>query len=281
MWIHHLFSFIGTVLQVFVDLIGTTLLGLFVGIGFALATVLAAMLRIRRNHGVQAMVKHWNDDVKTALRVSGVCALVIYGPILLWSIGRAMYVDHGGLVQWSREQRTVISADAGLLQNVSDAYKVQIGQLQTQCAKLQGNNESLGAQNRDQQNTINNCQTEAIKLLAPQELKITQHLLNSAEPFDTKEEVSRSQTYLILTNKAISPISAIFSCDQPVKWGPVEIVGGGPVLGGGGSGGIIHPMYRYYQTIHFSSPAWTPTEPMIVELTYSSKTRVKCVFQQL
>src|ERR1700730_514855 len=121
MWIHHLFSFIGAVIQVFVDLIGTTLLGLFVGIGFAVATGLATMFRIRRNHGREAMVKHWNEDVKTALRVSGVCAVVIYGPILLWSVGRAAYVDHQGLVRRSREQRIIISSNVGTLQRVSDS----------------------------------------------------------------------------------------------------------------------------------------------------------------
>jgi hypothetical protein len=68
MWLHHLVNLLASAASIFVEAIGTTFLGLWLGIAFALATVLASLWHIRRLHGREAMMTHWEENAKIALR---------------------------------------------------------------------------------------------------------------------------------------------------------------------------------------------------------------------
>ena len=87
MWIQHLFSLLGTAASSFIEAIGTTGLGLGLGLAFAVLTGGTTLYRVFRSHGWDAMLSHWEDDLKIAARVSIICALCIYLPVAAWKLG--------------------------------------------------------------------------------------------------------------------------------------------------------------------------------------------------
>jgi hypothetical protein len=177
MWIQHFFSFVGTAFHIFFDAIGTTPLGRIVDIAFGASLVIVALAKTNKNHGLSAMIAHWKNKYRSALKFSAWCALIIYSPIMIWCVGKAVYEDHQGLVKRSSSQRAKMAVDAVILQRTKDECSVQTTDLKVQGAKLLGANGQLQGQNRDQQNTINNCQSEAIKLLAPRTIPPYKHHL--------------------------------------------------------------------------------------------------------
>lgn len=79
MWLH-LLHLVGTILSAFIEAIGTTLLGLALGLLFGFATAISAARRIKKDRGWDAVLVHWRENVKTALRVSLICACIVYCP---------------------------------------------------------------------------------------------------------------------------------------------------------------------------------------------------------
>jgi hypothetical protein len=84
-----------------------------------------------------------------------VCYILLFG----WCVLRENYVGY-----------SVLKERMGLLQKIDDQRdaheQIAVLNAQTKCAESTGENRTLQHQNRDQQNTINRCQEDALKLLA-------------------------------------------------------------------------------------------------------------------
>jgi hypothetical protein len=264
MWIQHLFSFIGTILHIFVDLIGTTLLGLFVGLGFAVATTLAAMLRIHRNHGRDAMVRHWNYDVKTALRVSLVCAAAIYGPILVWSLGKAVYVDHSAFVARNAVLRKSLSDKALHETQVVGEVKADLGgklsSLKETCLKTEGANTALNKQTVMQQGSIDNCQNQALKLLTPEPLKLSVIYSNVGDQIGSITKIDM----ILITNKTVDPVSVRLECNKAITSITTRMLSQTGMSIGLGP----RRLDAYTFDINYTSPALSPDTAIAVNMTH-------------
>lgn len=105
LWFHHFVGFFWSCLDAFISSIGTTLLGVLSGLLFTASSIVASLIRIRRRHGAEAMVKAWKEDGKTALRTTIFVGLIIYGPIFLYTVVATIYHDHQSLVARNRELR--------------------------------------------------------------------------------------------------------------------------------------------------------------------------------
>jgi hypothetical protein len=119
MWISHFSSFFATFLSYFFNAIGTSFLGFCLGVSFAAFTTLATLRRVEKLHGRDAMLKHWREDGRVALRVSLVCALIIYGPVAVWKLAQAVYDDHQGLVKKLSEFK---KAPTGITAKINTVY---------------------------------------------------------------------------------------------------------------------------------------------------------------
>jgi hypothetical protein len=256
MWLHHLFNLLVYAASIFVDAIGTTFLGLWLGIAFALATTVATLWRIRRKHGADAMMKHWEDDAKIALRVSLVCAAVIYIPVIVWSVGKAVYQDHIYFLAQIKQQRD----EAGTAQT-------QIADMRAQCANSQAISTDLQTQNRDQQNAVDTCLTQTTKLLTPESLKIV------VIPVEKDRRLTTSpprqsfngfyDTFLVVANRSVSPISIKGTCDEPIY-----NMSSGPM----GGVGVLMGWSTYRSGNSFTestaSAPLTPTVPFWISVTH-------------
>jgi hypothetical protein len=256
MWIQHLFRFLGTVLSAFVGAIGTSYLGLLAAIAFAVAVLGATLWRIDQQHGREAMKAHWKEDAKIAWRVSVICAAVIYGPIFLFCVVKAIYIDHQYLVGAARKE-------VRLLQQNKDQCAVQVTQLDIDKAGLVGTNSTLQNQNRDQQGTINNCQTQAIKLLTPTDLRVHTAVIGYlATDKDLANDPVHPISMLILTNKPIATTKVTISCNAAFEVVKESVVGSAVTQFSQWNGKDSPTEF----TVGISSPQWTPMAPLLITI---------------
>jgi hypothetical protein len=162
-----------------------------------------------------------------------------------------------------------------LLNSASERQRYAVLEAQTECAREIGKNETLDKQNRDQQSTINNCQTQALKLLTPEALNIIPIPLSKDGQSPTPTQ--RTAQFLLLTNKAISPVDMEMQCDQIFQmsmFGGAEILGAYPQMGGSG---VTAPKTA---NISINSPAWTPKTPMRITVYYNGNQDINCRFRE-
>jgi hypothetical protein len=271
MWMQHLSSFIGSVAHVFFEAIGTTILGWIVNGAFAASLALTALNKINRQQGWRAMLNHWRKEYKRALKFSLWCAVIIYSPIFVYSVGKAVYEDHEGLVHRSHDLREVVNGDALTLQHTKDECSGQVSDQKIQNAGLVGANGQLQSQNRDQQNTINNCQTQALKLLAPEPTSITALYMSTES---TYTEGVLTAKFVLLTNHAITPVKMGVTCDRPIITGYSVILGSGTMLGGSG------PTAQKTLDISIESPSWTKISPVLVVMKLPDNKTPICTFTE-
>jgi hypothetical protein len=270
MWLQHLFSLLGVSVHVFFDAIGTTILGRIVDLIFAAAVVVVALLRTNKEHGWRVMLNHWREEYKGPMKFTLWAALCLYGPIAIWSVGRAIYTDHAYFVGIASGQAKTIKADGVTLQQAKDDCAKRTSNLREQVAGLVGKNETLASQNRDQQGSINNCQTQAIHLLTPIGQKFT-ILRLSGDDLPTPNAEQKTAEFLMLTNRGITPVRVRLECDQPFGISTPLLLGvSGQAFGGSGNTSPTAAI------ISIAYPAWTPETPIRVYATYVSKNPLYC-----
>jgi hypothetical protein len=265
MWLQHLFSFIGILVRVFFDGIGTTILGRVVDVAFASALAVAVLLKKNKEHGWHAMLNHWRQEYKAGIRFTLCCAVIIYTPVVVWAIGKAVYGDHEYFVGTAKKLHVSILEGVNTFSQTRMDLEGQISDWKAKCSGLEGANGVLSNQNRDQQNTINNCQTQALKLLTPQPFRYEALVLDS-EPSGN----SKKSTWLILTNKPQIPVEFQVNCTSELESVDVGIVQ--QVT----ASRVDHEDKMWLFQI--SSPAWTPESPIVVHTVSKGNGKLTCEF---
>lgn len=274
MWLHHLFSFFATFLSYFFNAIGTTFLGLCLGLALAVSTYIATLRRIDQRNGKAAMLKHWKEDGKVALRVSVICALIIYGPVALWKFSQVVYDDHIGLSKRVHILRGITAGGAEheriSVTAVRDSLNGQLSEIKQKCAFTDGQNQTLSNQNRDQQTLIAGCQEDAIKRLTTSQ-KTTVILFER----DNSSTLDREAKFLLITNVRVSPIRMTITCNKPVtSWETSSLPMPNVIFSNGSR--VINP--RQYQ-VDMENEQWTPESPFKVEIKYLSSGPIECFFK--
>lgn len=109
MWLQHMFSFIGIILRLFFNGIGTTVLGWLVDLAFASSLAIAVLLKTNKEHGWHAMLNYWRQEYKHGIRFTLLCAFIIYMPVIIWATGKAIYEDHQYFVGTAKKERNYIT----------------------------------------------------------------------------------------------------------------------------------------------------------------------------
>ena len=188
-----------------------------------------------------------------------------YCLLFVWSVVRTVYSDHKDMVaaaskfksQWHQTQQN----DAQTLQSVKSDLGGKISDLKVACARNEGVADTLGKQNRDQQNTINNCQTQALHLLEPKPMHWKGLALEKPE-IDTAHRTETAR-WLLITNQERSSPEFIFTCDLPIIDADSKVAGNvydtrTVDMGGGRWGTKIF------------TPSWGPEAPILVVTTLSN-----------
>ena len=129
--------------------------------------------------------------------------------------------------------------------------------------------QTLQKQNRDQQSTINGCLSQAMKLLTPEPPKTTILPIDVA---DNRDPALKSTRFILLTNKTITPVRVVISCDAYIERVSLLPIGSA-VLGGGGT----RFSDRIFQSM-IQSPAWTPSQPILATVEHHKEDSPKCSF---
>lgn len=258
MWTHF-GHFVGLVFGVFFDSIGSTLLGRLVDTAFAMSIAVAVLYQKHLQGGWRMMFGHWKDEYKAGLRFAVWSAIVIYTPVIVWSVGKAVYDDHQGLMGAAGRIKVSLKSTRDTLGKQADDVRSQLASEQVQCAKKDGQNETLQKQNRDEQVLISGCQAEAIKRLIPEPFKETVTFLEDI-PSNDKDSLY-SRRWLVMTNKTITPMSMTVQC-----WQPTESLSAN--LAGISSAIQITRVGPQYYRLDISSAAWSPSSPLVATVKY-------------
>jgi hypothetical protein len=270
MWLRHLFSFAGTVLSIFFSTIGTTAIGWIIDAAYVGSIVREIVEQWDKHEGWRPMVARWRKNYLKGLRFSALTATLIYSPIILWSLGKAVYADHVYFASVSTKQRAEINGFPSQVQQLKDGYATDITNLKTECALVKGKNQILQTQNGAQQNTINNCLQEAIKLIAPPQLAIDTYSFSAPV-----RSVGVFFNVVAITNKDIEPIDLILSCDGDVQPIGIAIPSPGTTAVqsiGSGFQRIGPASFHFHQTL----PKWEANHPIGLSfIARSSSTQCK------
>lgn len=223
---------------------------------------------------------------KQQLRSLGAFLMAHWGTTLRWWVFvlAMFYVGHaldlvrqnsGTLssqnVNLAADKREIISSCASEKSNL----RVEVAANKTRA-------DTLDKQNRDQQNTINNCQTQAIKLLTLPPISI--HTVEDDIPiFDGKKTL----VFVIgITNRDISPVDVNLSCDADFQSIALDSNPNArihmPSLGGvevqmDTRSSQITPRLIY---IHIGQPPWTAEHPLMYPIVTGGSQRIQCEFKR-
>ncbi len=199
--------------------------------------------------------------LKKNLRLIGMICLFI-GCYRAWvfehrNAQNAMYGKDGKSEAWSKFN--TCDADRSNLRNLSSTYSIQ----------LENQRNFINSQ----QGTINTCVVSLAKLNQSAPLKITPFYLGVLEGSKQPTVAPFSANFLLLTNKIITPVRLLVTCEPGLLQAGGGILGTAAMTGGGWGGRFSVKQFG----VGFSSPAWTPASPMIVTV-YSNEKELKCSF---
>jgi hypothetical protein len=280
----HFVSLLVQTWQNFVSSLGNTTLGFFLptivvpAMGFLLAIVV-----ILAREGKAALVDHLKKTLGLAAIVALVGEFIVYGIVVGYTFTKTVYHDHEYLKGVASRYRGELGqkevSDAASFAPIRTDLTSQINTLTAKCSKEEGVSETLDRQTRTQQDTINNCQTQAMKLLTPEPQKIT--ILPWQD--DVSDEISHKATYLLITNKEVTPVHIDGACDVIVSKISAQPVGIGSYSGGADLTGTPVTRGKLLEgispfSITFGTPAWTPVSPIRMDITYESTKTAICRF---
>jgi len=114
----------------------------------------------------------WKDALWGLLTSLSVWVLLFF-----WFFAMAVYQDHRGLAKRAGELHNKVLLDKQTSDTTLAATQNRLGSeintLRTDCAVKDGIDQTLQKQNRDEQVLIAGCQSQALKLLTPEQEKMT------------------------------------------------------------------------------------------------------------
>ena len=271
MWTH-LGHFIGFVLGIFFNAIGTTLLGRIVDIAFAASIGVAVLYQKKQEGGWRLMFNDWREEYKAGLKFALWAAVLIYTPVVLWSVGRAVYSEHQNLVGATARINSSLHTKVA-------ATESALAVKQLECARQEGRNETLENQNRDQQGSINGCLTQAIKLISQEvpPLHITNNHIIGVLPQSPRKGFKFAMVYLVMTNKPIAPTRLLVTCEADIE-ADGELLGAAASTRGGWGGRGTRNNHQY--GIGILTPTWTTFNPIVVTVYSNAQQFGLCSFDE-
>ncbi len=155
-----------------------------------------------------------------------------------------------------------------------NSLNAQLGKEQEKVAIRDSQITILQNQVQSQQKSINEALVQLGKAQQQEPLKLTQHFLRRVEGFYSPGIAANVGNYLVLTNKTITPIRLLVSCDKEIAKASGTILGGGVQTGGRWGGRVTNKNNEY--GIGILLPAWTPINPLLVTV-YTDKKTLDCV----
>jgi hypothetical protein len=233
---------------------GTTVLAIVAGLLVVIIQLITAYCR----GGWDTVNAEWKGD-------TGRGVIVIVGVWLcafIWSIGAMVFSDH----KQARERVSSAEAEIRILKNTISNRDVEIKTIRDQVSGQQDTiNKTLLELGRSQQREV-------------QPTRIIRYFIGTLPVNARPEKTSNQGTFLLLTNRAITPIRLLVTCERDFVEAYGQVLGTGAVLAGGWGGRVTRSSKQY--GIGIVSPAWTPTNPMMVTIYANQQDLGLCTFEQ-
>lgn len=175
-----------------------------------------------------------------------------------------------------RGQAIQTGIESGKAKSCADSLRVA----QDSLNKSQGATDGRAQQIASQQSSLSTCLVQLGKAQQSEPMRITAHLLRS-EPSKRHVNVGGpgevevfERSYIILTSKAVTPIRLSVVCGvRSLHQASGYVAGTGAVMSGGWGGRLSPNSYG----VGILSPAWTPTNPLVVTVA-STEDPTRCEF---
>jgi hypothetical protein len=126
------------------------------------------------------------------------------------------------------------------------------------------------------QSSLTKLSNNILDVTKPESLKIIPFYLGLIESSQNTSVAPYAHSFLLLTNRTITPVTMVVTCNPGLVSAGGGILGAGSSLLGGGGGRRAANQWEFL----ISAPAWAPTNPMIVSV-YSADKEITCSFDEL
>lgn len=171
---------------------------------------------------------------------------------------------------WRDEHRIALNSQVQIetLQTKNQTMKSDLGKKNVKIATLQ-------EQIQDQQTTIDHALVQLGKAEQPEKLNITAYWLGQVST-QTYKSSERYGTFLVLTNKVVTPVRLVVACQASIMRASGSLLGAGGSIGGGWGGHFTDQQFG----VGILSPAWTPASPLLVTVFTNAKNLGRCEFEE-
>jgi hypothetical protein len=205
-----------------------------------------------------------------------------YPQFFTWSTARwitASFLLFAMFQSWQQEYRSRVGRETDLRNSnhASDLLRqdlrFQAQQIGARCDAKDQVNQTLQAQNRGQQASINSCLSQAMKLLVPVQQKTTPVFLDRG---DSENAAMRKMRWLVLTNKPMTPVHLNAVCTSGVSYmdsADASVLGNTSLRFAGGNNRLAPNAWELRD-----SGTWSPEAPLLVTINYMGLEQVVCSF---
>jgi hypothetical protein len=179
----------------------------------------------------------------------------------------AMYGKDGKSEVWARYNQC--AADLKQKQAEVDGWSGRFGDQIPRIEGLQQTVNSLQGTLAQQQGAVTTCVGDLAKAIIPEPPKVT-FLLRTIDSFPA--DVHEAQAVL-LTNKTVTPVDLTFGCEGEIESvTPTIMTQANSIL----IGGSQEVKDKHSTHIEITSPAWTPTNPLVITVKYRGESVGRC-----
>lgn len=165
-----------------------------------------------------------------------------------------------------------------VLTNDKNNLSTQLQTVSSDNNRKDGTIQTLQGQIRDQQTTINGALLQLGKAQQLEPLRLTNYFLGTL-PGKANPDVSKyNGTFLVLTNKLITPVRLLVTCEAELVQVGGGVLGSGAMMGGGWGGRVTRSKKQY--GVGVLSPAWTPVNPLLVTIYTNQSDVGNCSFEE-
>jgi hypothetical protein len=237
------------------------------------------------SHGtfIYYVLSHWIATMSGVISLS----IALYQAFMKREIESRVYFIAAGLFifvacdqVWQDEHRNnqLLISEKASLWSERDFWKQQSYSKDDSLRKkddLLGKNYGVLAETQSSLATLSN----RILDLAKERLKITDHYLGMMpSQSNTNIQAKYHGTFLVLTNKTITPIRLLVTCEGEIVQAGGMVLGTGAMMGGGWSGRVTGSKKQF--GVGILSPAWTPVNPLLVTIYTNELDIGTCSFDE-
>jgi len=275
--IHYWFAVLAQAISSSLEIIGHTVITIIYGLAVIVITAFRAWRK--RSTSEEGWGVFFRQHLgRTMAEMIPIC-LVSWMPFFIWFLLATPYQMQSeakqGIVNSQRvqeEEKSGLVACRSDLKESTAKVSMMDSQIRSEQTTLTAQQETINSQQstlNSQQGTVNTCVVTLAKTSVPEPLKTTILMMRN----DPNPKYKHESIAFLTTNKPITPVNLAFGCTNEIK--AITIFPGTGVMIGGSEPVTDGHIAR----VSFSSPAWSPGDPLFVRIWYDGDSTGNCSYR--